>query len=147
MTARAIPEATNEQVQTAVTKTLVAQFTIRGEPVSKERARTTKTGHTYTPQKTVDGEAAVLAAYLQSEPLGMVPKGILCEMETTHYLGTKRARDGDNMYKLVADALNGQAYADDKQIIDGHFHVRFAGTRAEARTEVSLWMLTVGGAA
>ena len=33
-----------------------------------------------------------------------------------------RRCDGDNAYKAIADALNGIAYKDDRQVVDGRFH-------------------------
>lgn len=130
------------QTQEPVTRTLVAEFTVHGEPVSKARARVTANG-TFTPAKTRAAEAAILAAYLNCAPLGMIPKGVMCELTVTFFNGNRRVRDIDNMLKLVQDALNKQAYEDDSQIIELHGY-KHVVPPAEARTEVSLYMLTVG---
>ena len=42
------------------------KFTIPGEPTGKGRPRMTRTGHTYTPEKTVNYEALVKMAYKQA---------------------------------------------------------------------------------
>lgn len=142
MTAHVPPEALPETVQSPVAYTLVAEFTVPGEPVSKARARVTSRG-TFTPARTREAEARVLAAYLASNHLGMIPKGVLCQMSVMFYNGNRRVRDIDNMLKLVQDALNKHAFEDDSQIVELHGYKQVVSP-AEARTEVSLWTLSVG---
>lgn len=110
-------------------------ITVPGKPVGKQRPRMTKTGHVYTPKQTTDYEARVREIWechygTNSETMGPVvlivelylaiPKrynkaerqaaesGILAPMKTP---------DLDNVVKTIADALNGVAYEDDRQIV------------------------------
>lgn len=85
-------------------------FVIEGDPVPKGRPRSTRSGHTYTPQRTRDEEARIrdIVAPLVSEPFdGPV------HMQLTFYCKTLRRTDLDNLEKLVCDALNGIVYTDD----------------------------------
>jgi Holliday junction resolvase RusA-like endonuclease len=130
--------------QAPVTKRLVAHFTIPGEPVSKARARVTSHG-TFTPAKTREAEKAVVSAFcnqvLKNYDLSLDPT-LKYELRCEFNNGTKRARDTDNMLKLVQDALNGWAYHDDSQIFDLSASKRFV-PKADARTEVWLYVLEV----
>lgn len=113
-----------------------AHFVIHGEPKSKERPRVSKTGNVYTPKTTRDAEKEIVATYL--DKCGDVYFEKTVELRVSFFLGNKRARDGDNMLKLVQDALNGVAYPDDKQIRSVHMTV-WNTTKERARTEVSLY--------
>lgn len=112
-------------------------FEIPGEPKGKGRPRFTRTGHAYTPQETAEYEERVRLAYkakYKDEPFA---KGVPLKMEIAAYFTppkrtskTKRAAmlnhdlrpmkkpDGDNIIKIIADALNGVAYYDDAQLVE-----------------------------
>lgn len=112
-------------------------FEIPGEPKGKGRPRFTRTGHAYTPQETAEYEERVKLAYkakCKGEPF---VKGIPLKMEIAAYFAppkrvpkAKRAAmlnhelrptkkpDGDNIIKIIADALNGTAYYDDAQLVE-----------------------------
>ena len=100
-------------------------FSIR--PQSKQRPRMTRTGRTYTPKQTVEFENTIASMY----------KGPLFNKDTHLRVGlkfslgnielsieeilpdpapSKLRGDIDNYAKSILDALNGVAYADDKQI-------------------------------
>ena len=113
-----------------------AHFVLYGEPKSKERPRMSKTGHMYTPKRTREAEQEIANVYI--EKCGEVFFEKTVEMRVSFFLGNKRARDGDNMQKLVQDALNGVAYIDDKQIRVITVTV-WDTTKENARTEVSLY--------
>jgi Holliday junction resolvase RusA-like endonuclease len=98
------------------------------EPVAKGRPRMTKTGHTYTPEKTRSAEGELKFWALKelkgkSLPLfdgpvalsvGFVfprPKSVKRKWHTTR-------PDLDNPTKLVLDALNGIVWRDDSQICE-----------------------------
>lgn len=103
-------------------------------PVGKGRPRFTKSGHTYTPQKTKDYEELVKYEFIRQcgnnptdKPVRLeinayfkIPKGTskanAKKMFEGEILPTKKP-DADNIIKAVADALNGVAYFDDKQIV------------------------------
>ena len=112
-------------------------FTVRGDPFGKQRPRHTKGGHTYTPNETREHEQLIAWAYrLQCRGFRFPPKTYI-DIRVLAYLkipksATKAERakmisgeirptvkpDWDNIGKLVADALNGIAYDDDKCIVD-----------------------------
>lgn len=112
------------------------QFDVFIEPRGKGRPRFTKRGFTYKDSKTEDAERAIRLAYAESygtcftkgEPLSLfveatfpVPKSYSKEKQQAiqqGFLRPTKKPDGDNILKLVADALNGVAYYDDAQIVD-----------------------------
>ena len=88
-------------------------FTVEGEPMSKARARVTRQGHSYTPKGTVDAERRVRETFEATACESFsVPVGV----ELAFFQGTRARKDIDNMVKLVLDALNGVAWADDVQV-------------------------------
>jgi len=111
-------------------------FTVYGEPKGKQRPVFTRKGRAYTAKQTVDYEAAVQAAYrsqygnysfplevtlsLQIAAFYKIPKSTSKAMRKRMHSQEIRPRktpDIDNVVKIVADALNGVAYADDRQIV------------------------------
>jgi len=114
-------------------------FTVYGEPQGKARPVVTRTGHAFTPKKTVTYEAEIVGAYRAAYPDRVLwEKGVPLRLRVNAYYGipksaTKRERaamlageisptkkpDFDNIGKIVSDALNGIAYHDDAQITDG----------------------------
>lgn len=117
------------------------RFTIPGEPVSKARARFTGRGskvRTYTPAKTLAGEAAVARAFRMAggrfEPDAEATFGV----RVTFHNGTRQRRDVDNMLKLILDGLNGVAWVDDTQVMEIAGQKTF-GPKAEAHTEVTIY--------
>lgn len=116
--------------------TEILRFTVAGKPVGKARPRFTRRGFAYTPEKTVRYEAAVRAACIEAmKAQGVqkrvgVPLAIKCEFffeppkswskkrrtEAADLAPYDQKPDGDNLLKIVKDALNGVAYDDDKRI-------------------------------
>lgn len=117
---------------------VLVHFELEGEPRGKGRPRFTKSGHTYTPDSTTEYEQAVQWAYKAAAggfcfptdtPLRLVvwafmerPKS--ASRITRQLMGAGKLRptkkpDWDNIGKIVCDALNGIAYGDDTQIVDG----------------------------
>ena len=111
-------------------------FVVYHEPVGKARPRMTRTGHTYTPDKTVNYENLVRMEY-QRQCEGQrfdgdarlhlfvgafygIPKRDSRKTVEDKLSGKIRPRkkpDIDNCIKVIADALNGLAYDDDSQIV------------------------------
>lgn len=117
---------------------LLATFTVFGEPLPKQRPRHGKF-NTFTPKKTRDAETAVLDAFHLAMPLWDATTDNVA-LEADFYRKGRRAVDGDNLYKLVTDALNGVLYRDDSQICEGRFR-RFYGAGDKARTEVRVYLI------
>ena len=118
------------------------KFRYNGEAVGKGRPRVTasrgKFAHAYTPKRTKDFEDAIRFEFMASncEPMPVYPKEVPLKMSVRvgvaipqSYSKKKQAlcRDGfivpnkrpdlDNIYKAVADSLNGACYVDDSQIV------------------------------
>lgn len=100
---------------------------IPGKPHPKERPRVSKSGHFYTPKKTVDAEKAIAAAYEAAGgptwdgPLGVYlsfdPGGTLIEIHDGGWFSAKVKADVDNLAKTVLDGLQNAGAFNDKQIV------------------------------
>ena len=110
-------------------------FWVKGQPVGKGRPRFTKSGHTYTPQKTKDYEHKLAAAASDAmQNLGLEPwsgkckVGVLAQFEIPTSWPKKRREaavryevhpgrpDIDNLVKIALDAINGVVFEDDAQV-------------------------------
>lgn len=127
-------------------ESVVAEFTVMMKPVGKGRPIVTKSG-AFTPNKTRSAEQAVRDSWSQAcgvEMTGPIELTVWAYFERPkgHFTGkgalSKKGRenpfpevhpDWDNVGKLVADALNGFAWRDDKSIIDGHVRKRWCDER------------------
>ena len=108
------------------------KFTVPGVPVGKGRPRFTRTGHTYTPEKTAAYEEKVRLCWKTQSGQGFaggipliasimayfpIPKSVskkkAAAMEGKFH--TKKC-DADNLCKSIFDALNGCAYPDDSAV-------------------------------
>lgn len=121
--------------------TIIAQFTIKGEPVSKARPRFTSYGsktHSYTPEKTLSAERAMAAAFLKACPQKGTDADAAFGVSAHFYNGTRQRRDVDNMLKLVLDGLNKIAWPDDVQVIEVDGAKSFVKP-VDARTEVTVY--------
>ena len=132
------------------------RFIIEGTPHGKGRPRFTKGGHTYTDRKTSDYEQRVKEAYVTQvkaserkiisvSPVHMfitavfsVPRSDSKAVKDAKLAGTifpTIKSDCDNIAKIVCDALNGLAYADDKQIVECSVQKRYGDLQ---RVEVTI---------
>ena len=108
------------------------EFTVPTAPVAKARARSTRSGHHYTPQKTVDFESMVAwyaKAAMAGKPLyegalivtlyyGIpIPKTLEPRIKKGELIYPTKRPDMDNYEKSVLDAMNGIVYKDDSQIV------------------------------
>lgn len=113
---------------------MLIEVTIPGELRGKQRPRATRQGRIYTPSETRNAEAFIrlLAAEAMGdhgpleEPLMMtlsigvgIPKSFSKKQRAAALEGAlvpAKKPDLDNAIKLVADAMNGIVFLDDKQI-------------------------------
>ena len=116
---------------------------VPGEPCGKGRPKFCKVGkfaRAYTPAKTVNHEATIkqlfAVRYPDFTPLdGPLSMSVFAYMSIPASASAKarvamlaqrvwptKKPDADNILKLVADALNGLAYVDDKNIVTAKFH-------------------------
>lgn len=115
---------------------MTVNFAAKGDPQGKGRPRfNRRTGSVYTPEKTANYEEYIGLKYNQQ--CGKTfPEDSQLRLEIDAYVkipaGTSKKRrakmlageirptskpDGDNIQKIIADALNGVAYKDDKAIV------------------------------
>ena len=97
------------------------------KPRSKQRPRSTRFGHTYTPKETREYEKSIAEAYtgklFAEGPLRITLAfnagwtKITIEELKPKRVPSKLRGDIDNYAKAILDALNGVAYTDDKQIV------------------------------
>lgn len=110
-------------------------FTVPGKPQGKGRPRFTRQGRIYTPKATADYEKTIRTVYrliygdssFKDKPISLtvlavfkIPKGTSKINKAKMLNGEIRPSvkpDFDNILKIIADALNGIAYDDDKQIV------------------------------
>ena len=111
-------------------------FTVQGAPQGKARPRVTRHG-TYTPAKTKAYEQAVQLAYMmQAQGCTFPADAALMVVIDAYYPIPKSASkskrqkmldgcirptvkpDADNVAKAICDALNGEAWRDDAQIVN-----------------------------
>jgi crossover junction endodeoxyribonuclease RusA len=121
---------------------IVAQFTVPGPPRAKERARTVTLPdgrrHSYTPTETAAAEARVLQWLRVFAPLVRPEPGAVYGVIVFFWQADeRRGRDGDNLAKLVLDALNGHAWPDDRHVPD--LTVRRRLDPGRPRTEVTIY--------
>lgn len=125
-------------------------FSVTGDPQGKARPKVTRAKNglslTYTPDKTVAYEELIRLRYLSAagsfrfeagKQLRMrvvaffaipksKPKKTQAAMKLNQIRPTKKP-DFDNIFKIICDALNGVAYADDAQIVEAQISKRFTG--------------------
>ena len=118
-------------------------FYLPGNPVPKGRPRFTKTGRTYTDDRTAAAEQSVLAAWLHAAGRRTPWDGPVTVQLDFMFLPPvswpnwkrERACDGtwphtskpdlDNLVKLL-DGLNGVAWVDDSQIVEINAQKRYS---------------------
>lgn len=128
------------------------QITVPGVPVGKGRPRFTRSGHTYTPDKTKDYEALVQSCWRTQSGqcfAGGVPllASIMAYFPVPKSVSKKKSEamngtfhvhrpDSDNIAKSVLDALNGPAYPDDSAVQIHRCYKIY--TNAAPRVEVTI---------
>jgi Holliday junction resolvase RusA-like endonuclease len=133
-------------------------FTVPGPPTGKGRPTFVRaTGRAITPQRTRLAENRVLLAWQDTHqaridlgPVALHVEAVL-ERPNGHYrtngllaaAGERspwptKTPDADNLLKLVADALNKQAYRDDSQIVHATVIKRWANAGEQEHLRVTL---------
>lgn len=87
-----------------------------GTPIPKERARTTRQGHVYTPAKTRVAEADLVRVFRQAWGRRPMLKDTVA-LVALFYVPTRQPKDADNCVKLVKDALTkSRIWKDDRLV-------------------------------
>lgn len=118
---------------------------VQGTPVGKGRPRFTRTGHTYTPEKTRSYEQAV-ALECRKAMKGREPSDLpqhvsvgVSILPPKSWSKAKRAKalhgeikpgkpDIDNFLKSILDGCNGIAFVDDSQVVSVYAVKEYAET-------------------
>lgn len=138
------------------------KFCIMGEPTGKGRPRFRNAGafvQTYTPKETADYEKLVKKEYSRQCSDFRFPDGTPLDMRVMAYYkipksASKKKRkdmiehrirplkkcDWDNIGKVIADSLNGVAYKDDVQIVDGLVRKFYSETPRVVVTIQEAWL-------
>ena len=142
-------------------------FSVPGEPKGKARPKVTRTKSgaslTYTPDKTVAYEELVRLRFSEAAEGKRLEAGKPVRLRIVAFFGVPASKpkktkllmlqnlirptkkpDFDNVFKIVCDALNGLAYADDAQIVEAQITKVFTG--GEAHIEVELHEIGVSEA-
>lgn len=131
-------------------------FIVEGRVQPKQRPKVYRnkyTGqvHGVTPRKTVEYEDKVKASYIDAEGIKFegavemvvniyaeIPKSVSKKKRAEMLLNERpitKTGDVDNLFKAISDALNGLAYDDDSQIVDGYIHKYYS---EQARAEITI---------
>lgn len=131
-------------------------FIVEGRVQPKQRPRVyrnPKTGqvHGVTPRKTIEYENKVKASYIDAEGIKFegavemvvniyteIPKSVSKKKRAEMLLNERpitKTGDIDNLFKAISDALNGLAYDDDSQIVDGYIHKYYS---EQAKAEITI---------
>jgi crossover junction endodeoxyribonuclease RusA len=114
-----------------------------GDPVPKGRPRHGRNGHSFTPARTRTAEATLRSAVDAIAPPEPWPGPV--GLAVVFYCRTRRRTDGDNLAKLVVDAVqrgrreSGGIILDDAQIVRWEIDVHRAVPGQEPRTEITMW--------
>jgi len=118
---------------------MTVEFTVPGDPKAWQRAGRGRFG-SYTPQAVAKAEELTALIY-RSAARGIPADPISrFEVRLDFHTATHRRTDADNMAKLILDALNGYAWADDSQV--DHLDVWVHRASKPARTVVRVSTLT-----
>jgi crossover junction endodeoxyribonuclease RusA len=107
----------------------VIKFTINARPQPKERSRTAKNGHHYTPPRTINFELTVAAEFRLQHPFHELftgPVGMSVDIQFRRPKTVKKGYwhtnpgDASNIVKAIEDGLNRVAWVDDRQVADLH---------------------------
>ena len=67
----------------------------------------------------------IVAREKEKQKYTMEKKGVWLIVEITYYFPDRIRRDGHNMHKVLADALNGCAYVDDQFILIRDIEIKY----------------------
>lgn len=123
------------------------KFQINARPQPKERSRSTRSGHHYTPKRTVNFEMTVAAEFKLQHPFHKIltgPVGIFVDIQFRRPKTVAKGYwhtgpgDADNIIKSISDGLNKVAWLDDRQVADLHAKKHWGDSD---RIVVSIWPL------
>jgi Holliday junction resolvase RusA-like endonuclease len=129
-------------------------FVIPGKPMGQPRARFARMGKfvkTYDPKEAKSYKATIIQLARASGVRQMIgpvrlaidaylprPKRLCRKLDPSNAIPAECKPDFDNILKIVADSLNGLAYADDAQVWHGTIRKWYHAKDGMPRVEVSL---------
>jgi Holliday junction resolvase RusA-like endonuclease len=129
-------------------------FTIPGKPMGQPRARFARMGKfvkTYDPKEAVSYKATIIQLARAAGVRQMIgpvrlaidaylprPKRLWRKIDPSAAIPAECKPDWDNIGKIVSDALNGIAYADDAQVWHGSVKTWYHAKGDMPRVEVSI---------
>lgn len=117
-------------------------FEVAGNPFAKQRARTLRTGRSYTPKETVMYENLVKTSFVSKYP-DHIPTDKPCalcvlavypipkswskkdKIKASEGILAPTKHDVDNVLKIISDGLNGVAWSDDKQVFAAYVKKKY----------------------
>ena len=125
---------------TALARTVVAQFTVPGEPAVKHRHRiNTHTRRAYSTKAMQAAEANIGWRYRQAAGPGAPSSDGLFGLVLRFHCGKGSLQDLDNAIKIVCDALNKITYADDRQVV--RIDAELWRNNPNPRTEITVYRI------
>jgi crossover junction endodeoxyribonuclease RusA len=120
---------------------LVLDLWIPGNPIAKGRPRVLKGGWSYTPKATREAEKAIATqAKISLLPYWRVDTSSDWAISYTFHCKSRVRGDGDNLQKLVQDALQGVLFANDKRVVEWHGRIASEGS-LEPGIAILAWRL------
>ena len=128
------------------------KFAVYGTVRGQARPRFTKRGHTYQLKADRDYKELIKQSFIEANQNPPLKSPVWLYIDVFRELPSSRPKkindepdiykpDGDNIGKIVLDALNGLAYEDDKQVtmlmVRKHRRMRGQQERIEVRIEES----------
>jgi crossover junction endodeoxyribonuclease RusA len=111
------------------------RISVAGAPIPLQRSRTSGTRH-YLPARSKAYRETVQAEWLTA---GLPSVGTAAFAASMRFYGARSNADLDNLVKAILDALNGLAFADDRQLVCLAGCHKLPADEAGKRTVVELW--------
>lgn len=120
-----------------VLKQTRVSLTIPGKPVPLQRSRT-RSGRHYLPKRSREYRELVQAEWMRAGRPTLGDANLLVSMR---FYGARANADLDNLCKALADALQGLAFSNDRQITHYDHCSKLPAGDKGPRAEIDLWAM------